>query len=109
MMNDFRHSRLVSSKDQEEDNDLLRESLLYSGRESFDRKGGLNQKRPSMKSLVLDQIKFINDDQDTYTDQRDNNEMRYEANQYHEESTPMNSTYGGLMDDDWNKTIKSFD
>ena len=75
-MNDYRHSRLVSSKDQEEDNDLLRESLLYSGRESFDRKGDLNQKRPSMKSLILDQIKFINDDQDTYTDQRDHNEMR---------------------------------
>lgn len=89
----------------EEDDDLLWESILLSRRGSYyiKQKGGTHQKKPSLQSMILEQLKFINDD--ATTTHKDNvktttNQLHMllnrtnppsDYNLFHDTNTPLNS------------------
>lgn len=112
LFNEKKTSRFLSLKEDFEDdeNEALRENLMLQRKNSF------HQKKGSMQSLIVESLKFLNDDTDVVPKKREPlfHQQMYKTNPPSEVFNILGSTHapshlGGLMDEDYqlNNTIFS--
>jgi len=101
-------SRFLSMRDYDEENDddiMLKESMLHSRRSSICKKG-------SMQSLIVESLRFLNDDTDVVPNKREplicpQQFKTSPPSEVFNLATPAQSQIGGFEDDGWNHTIFS--